>query len=88
MRFATRLTYALTLAAALGAAAPAWACPNCKETNSSALEDGDDPLREAKAYNRSIYLMLAVPYTIAGVFGVYCYRHLRGRGLILPPDRG
>jgi hypothetical protein len=79
MRTVQRLVYALTLAAAFGVAAPAWACPNCKESNSAALEDGEDPLREAKAYNRSIYFMLAVPYTIVGVFGVYCYRHLRGR---------
>ena len=35
------------------------------------------PSREALAYNRSIYLMLAVPYTLAGIGGFYCYRHLR-----------
>ena len=66
-------------AAALGLSAcpPASACPNCKEAAGSAIEDGDDPYREALAYNRSIYFMLAVPYTMAGVGGFYCYRHLR-----------
>src|SRR5439155_106348 len=58
---------ALTLAATLSLfAAPAPACPNCKEAAASALEDGDDPYREARAYNQSLYFMLAVPYTLAG----------------------
>ena len=74
-----RTLYRLTLAAALAlvVVAPALACPNCKEAASSALEDGDDPYREARSYNQSIYFMLAVPYTIAGLAGFYCYRHLR-----------
>jgi hypothetical protein len=83
MRTIARFASALTLAAALGAT-PAWACPNCKESaelaiESAAEDNGDDPLAEARAYNRSIYLMLAVPYTIVGFAGIYCYRHLRGR---------
>jgi hypothetical protein len=80
MHLGKRLAYALTLAAALGAAAPAWACPLCKEAAADALEDSEDPLAEARAYNQSIYFMLAVPYTIVGVAGFYCYRHFRGRG--------
>jgi hypothetical protein len=88
MRLVTRLIYGLTLAAALVAAAPARACPMCKESAADAIEDNEDPLREARAYNQSIYLMLAVPYTIVGVFGVYCYRHLRGRGQDVPPGQG
>ena len=74
-----RVVYGLTLVAALGAAAPARACPLCKESASTGIDDGDDPLREARAYNRSIYLMLAVPYTIVGLAGFYCYRHLGRR---------
>jgi len=77
MRTLHRLTLTFAAAAALLAAAPAVACPNCKEAAESAIGDSDDPLQEARAYNRSIYLMLAVPYTIAGFAGVYCYRHLR-----------
>ena len=85
MRHLKRLTAALTLAAALAYAGPAWACPLCKEAAESAVdasgeENGfDDPLAEAKAYNRSIYFMIGVPYTIFAVGGVYCYRHLRDR---------
>jgi hypothetical protein len=76
MRAIHRLTLVLA-AAALFMASPAPACPNCKEAASAAIDEGGDPLREARAYNHSIYFMLAVPYTIAGVFGVYVYRHLR-----------
>jgi hypothetical protein len=81
MRTLHRLTLTLAAAAALFAAPPAPACPNCKEAAESAIDTGDDPFREALAYNRSIYLMLAVPYTIAGVAGAYCYRHLRRPGI-------
>jgi hypothetical protein len=76
------LAFALTLAA-FAAARPAWACPSCKETAEAAIDssadENDDPLAEARAYNRSIYFMLAVPYAIVGFGGFYCYRHLRGR---------
>ena len=85
MRTVRRLAYALTLAAVLGAAAPAWACPLCKESAATGIDDGEDPLREARAYNRSIYLMLAVPYTIVGLAGFYCYRHLGRRPDPTPP---
>jgi hypothetical protein len=85
MRYVKRLTAALTIAAALGMHSPARACPLCKEAAESAVdasgeENGfDDPMAEAKAYNRSIYMMIGVPYTLFAVGGVYCYRHLRGR---------
>jgi hypothetical protein len=83
MRHLTRMLAALTLAAAL--AGPAWACPLCKEAAESAVDSSgeqsfdDDPLAEARAYNRSIYFMIGVPYTIFAVGGIYCYRHLRGK---------
>jgi hypothetical protein len=85
MRTLTRTIATLTLAAAL--AAPALACPLCKEAAESAVDSSaerdynDDPMAEARAYNRSIYFMLAVPYTIFAVGGIYCYRHLRNRPL-------
>ncbi len=44
---------------------------------SASGQEDDDPLREAKAYNSSIYLMLAVPYLILGGFGWFVYRGLR-----------
>ena len=40
---------------------------------SSSSEDGD-PLREARAYNESIYLMVAVPYLLLGTVGFMIYR--------------
>src|SRR5438046_3096847 len=61
-----RLTLTLAAALSLFAAPPAAACPNCKEAAASAIDEGDDPFREARAYNQSIYFMLAVPYAIAG----------------------
>jgi hypothetical protein len=45
-------------------------------TLSSGSED-DDPLREARAYNHSIYLMLGVPYLLVATFGVVIYRGIR-----------
>ena len=75
-----RTARALVLTTALFTSAPALACPNCKEAASAAIEEGDDPLREAKAYNLSIYFMLSVLYSIAGFGGLYCYRHIRRTG--------
>ncbi len=80
MRTMRRLAFAFTLAAAFGSVGPAWACPNCKEAAASAIDDGDDPFREARAYNHSIYFMLAVPFTLVGLGSLYCYRHLRQQG--------
>jgi hypothetical protein len=40
---------------------------------SSSSEDGD-PLREARAYNQSIYLMVAAPYLLLGAVGFMIYR--------------
>lgn len=42
---------------------------------SSSLED--DPLREAKAYAASIYLMAGMPYLLLGGFGLWAYRAAR-----------
>jgi hypothetical protein len=83
MRHLMALTATVMLAAAL--AGPGRACPLCKEAAESAVDSTsqeeltDDPLAEAKAYNRTIYLMIGVPYTLFAVGGFYCYRHLRGR---------
>jgi hypothetical protein len=49
---------------------------------SAAIYVRDDPYREALAYNRSIYLMLAVPYTLVGLGGFYCCRHLSRNGAV------
>jgi hypothetical protein len=84
MRFVKHFAAVLAVAAGFAYAPPAKACPLCKEAAESAVdltaEQDDDPLAEAKAYNRTIYMMIGVPYTIFAVGGFYCYRHLRGRG--------
>ena len=45
-------------------------------TASSGSED-DDPLREARAYNNSIYLLVAMPYLLLGTIGLVVYRGFR-----------
>lgn len=68
------------------------ACPMCQEAvpNSTSTED-EDPARLALAYNRSIYLMVGVPYMLLGAVGFMVYRHLRVRDALsanlLPPAR-
>jgi hypothetical protein len=43
----------------------------------SSGQGDDDPLAEAKAYNLSIYLMLAMPYGLLGGLGWFVYRGLK-----------
>jgi len=45
----------------------------------SGLEDGDDPLKEARAFNTSILFMLTVPYVILAVGGFALWRLSRQR---------
>ena len=63
---------------------PAPACPLCKEAVAEgANADGispspdDDPLAEARGYNRSIYLMVSVPYLLLLSVGLLIYRSYR-----------
>jgi hypothetical protein len=35
--------------------------------------DGDDPMKEARAYNQSIYFMVSMPYLLLGTFGAVFY---------------
>ena len=39
--------------------------------------DDDDPLREARAYNNSIYLFVGMPYLLLTGFGLVVYRGLK-----------
>jgi len=61
-------------------ALPGWAgaCPTCRDAvaQTSAAEEADQ-LREAQAYNRSVYLLLGVPYLALGVVGFLVYRGLQ-----------
>ncbi|HEV3257994.1 MAG TPA: hypothetical protein VG013_13995 [Gemmataceae bacterium] len=52
-------------------------------------QEDDDPLRESKAYNESIYFMVAMPYLILGGFGWVVYRSIkanRQKPSSEPPD--
>ena len=61
------------------------ACPNCKDAVAAGEAGDDDPLREARAYNYSIYFMLAVPYSILATAGLVAYRKYRAAHVMLPP---
>jgi len=39
--------------------------------------EGDDPLQEARAYNQSIYLMVAMPYLLLGTVGFMIFRTIK-----------
>jgi hypothetical protein len=45
--------------------------------NTSSSSEDDDPLREARAYNQSIYLMVAMPYVLFGALGFMVYRGIK-----------
>ena len=45
--------------------------------NTVSSSGDDDPLREARAYNQSIYLMAAMPYLLLGTVGFMIYRGIR-----------
>jgi hypothetical protein len=47
--------------------------------NTSSSSEDDDPLREARAYNNSIYLMLSMPYLLLGIIGFKVYRICKKR---------
>jgi hypothetical protein len=53
--------------------------------NTSSSSEDDDPLREARAYNRSIYLMVAMPYLLLGTVGFLIYRGIKAAQK--PPTR-
>lgn len=44
---------------------------------SGSEEEQEDPMRESKAYNQSIYLMVATPYLLLGGVGFLIYRSVR-----------
>ena len=56
------------------------ACPSCAEAvPESSGADEDDRVREAQAYNWSIYLMVSMPYLLLGIVGSLVYRGLKVR---------
>lgn len=69
-----RVLPAVIAVACLVAAADALGCPNCKDAVDTADPDG---LNVARGYFYSILIMLAMPLTLVGSFGVYVWREMR-----------
>lgn len=80
------LKIALVCLIGLCAVRPASACPFCKEAldkpdGAAAVVGRDDPLREQRAYNYSIYVMVAMPYFLLSVVGFLVYRGMKQKAL-------
>jgi len=72
MKWFHALLLPLALVGMLACSSPASACPNCKDglaTGAHEEEDDNDPLRESRAYNYSIYFMVSMPYLLLLGFG-------------------
>jgi hypothetical protein len=89
-----RFLLPIVAAAVVLAATEAAACPNCKDAVNTADPDG---LNLARGYFYSILIMLAMPLTLVGSFGVYVWRELRRQerlaatesaGPMAEPDHG
>mgnify|MGYP006277007601 CR=1 FL=1 len=85
-----RTCVALAIAAiSLVAAADAFGCPNCKDAVNTADPDG---LNIARGYFYSILIMLAMPFTLVGSFGLYVWREVQRQkrtvidAAAMPPD--
>jgi len=67
----------------------AFGCPNCKDAVNTADPEG---LNVARGYFYSILLMLAMPFTLVGSFGIYVWREMRRQrqsaDAVSPPDGG
>lgn len=75
--FALRSLSALLLALLFALPVTVDACPLCKEaisTPDGSSGEEEETLRLPMAYNRSIYLMIGVPYFLLGSVGFLIYR--------------
>ncbi|NBR05609.1 MAG: hypothetical protein EBT92_07550 [Planctomycetes bacterium] len=54
------------------------ACPNCRDaTKSSPEASQEEQYNEAKAFNKSIYLMAGMPFAIVTGFGIFLRKLLQ-----------
>ena len=66
------------LGGALALPARVRACPSCQAALDQPVDaSGEDPMREAKAYAASIYLMAGMPYVLLGTLGILFYRSVK-----------
>jgi hypothetical protein len=73
------MTVAAALVALLVGPRTGSACPSCQAAleSSSGPEvtiETADPLKEARAYHYSVYVMVAMPYVLVGTIGFLIYR--------------
>lgn len=78
-------TLAVLLVALLlsGLGGEAWGCPTCKD---GVIASDDAATNIARGYFYSILLMLAMPFTLAGCFGMYIWREYRRQQHAGGPD--
>ena len=62
------------LIAVIAVGSDAWGCPTCKDGLQAADSEGANI---ARGYFYSILLMIAMPFTLAGSFGLYVWRETR-----------
>ena len=54
------------------------ACPNCRDaTKATPGASSESQFREARAFNRSIYVMAGMPFVLLGGFSLAFYRMSR-----------
>jgi hypothetical protein len=53
------------------------ACPMCQEAAGSSSTGQNDAAKQARAFNRAIYLMVSMPYLLLGGLGFLFYRSVR-----------
>jgi len=77
-RVSAGLLVLLVVMLAVLAGPDALGCPNCKDGVNTTDPDG---LNVARGYFYSILFMLAMPFTLAGSFGIYVWREMRRQKL-------
>ena len=56
------------------------ACPNCRDaTRNSPEASQEEQYKEAKAFNKSIYLMAGMPFAIVTGFGIFLRKLLKNQ---------
>ena len=73
-----RRLFCLTTLSLLALAAPASACPNCKE---AVAAQPADVANTAHGYNMSVMFMVSMPFTLLGT-GVFAVTRAAKRGLL------
>ena len=68
------LLYIFLVLACITAGSEALGCPTCKDGLQAADSEG---VNIARGYFYSILLMIAMPFTLAGSFGLYVWREMR-----------